>query len=298
MHHGPILEPGIINTPERDRRVQLTFLGTAASEGYPNAFCGCPACTAARTSGGRNIRRRSSALIDNDLLIDIGPDLMASSWSLGVPLHGIRYALQTHEHTDHLDPSHFFSRSAGCGVPDVQELAWYSSSGAGALAADRLREEGGLVVMERLNLRHHPIAPYSSTSIGPYRVYSVPANHGDGIEAMLHAIEREGRQLFYATDTGSLPDEVWQALAREGWVFDVVVMDHTFGFAGRARTHLNAEQFREQIAEMRRFGLIHPATRIFATHLAHHSNPLHDHLVTIGAEHGYEIAYDGLRVEV
>jgi len=284
--------------------VRLTFLGTAASEGYPNAFCGCTACTAARSTGGRNIRRRSSALIDDDLLIDVGPDLMAASWSLNVPLHGVRYALQTHEHLDHLDPSHFFSRSAGCGVPDVQELAWYSSSGAGAMAAGRLRagatatllQEPALI--ERLSLRHVPIAPYQSTSIGPYRVYSVPANHGEGIEAMLHAIERDGRQLFYATDTGTLSDEVWQALANEGWVFDVVAMDHTFGMAARARTHLNAEQFREHIDEMKRFGLIHPGTRVFATHLAHHSNPLHDELVSFGAEYGYEIAYDGLVVEI
>lgn len=284
--------------------MRLTFLGTAASEGYPNAFCGCAACDAARNTGGRNIRRRSSALINDDLLIDIGPDLMAASWSLNLPLHSVRYALQTHEHGDHLDPGHFFSRSASCGVPDVRELSWYSSRGAGALAAGRLRDVAGVTLLQepelmaRLSLRHQPISPYETTLIGDYRVFSVPANHGDGIEAMLHAIERNGRRLFYATDTGSLPDEVWRALAGEGWQFDLVAMDHTFGFAGRSTGHMNAEQFQEQVAAMRRYGLIRPDTRLLATHLAHHSNPLHEELARFGADRGYEIAYDGLVVEV
>jgi phosphoribosyl 1,2-cyclic phosphate phosphodiesterase len=286
--------------------VRLTFLGTAASEGYPNAFCGCSACDAARAMGGRNIRRRSSALINDDLLIDFGPDLMAASWSLNLPLHTVRYALQTHEHNDHLDPGHFFSRSATCGVPGVQDLGWYSSRGAGALAASQLLAGTGRPtalmddpeLMARLNLRHYPIAPYETTWIGDnrYRVFSVPATHGNGIEAMLHAIERDGRRLFYATDTGPLPEAVWQALAGDGWRFDLVAMDHTFGFAGRSTGHMNAEQFLEQIAAMRRYELIGQDTRLLATHLAHHSNPLHDELAAFAAEHGYEIAYDGLVV--
>jgi phosphoribosyl 1,2-cyclic phosphate phosphodiesterase len=284
--------------------VRLTFLGTAASEGYPNAFCGCGPCNNARAAGGPNIRRRSSALIDEALLIDIGPDLMSASWSLGVPLHGIRYVLQTHEHQDHLDLSHFHSRSAGCGVPNVQELTWFASESAGAFAANRFQAGAGATLLqdpafvERFNFRHQPLAFHQATEIGPYRVFSVPANHGSGIDAMLHAIERDGRCLFYATDTGTLTDGVWESLASDGWVFDAVVMDHTFGMVGRSGGHMNHEQFREHIAEMERFGLIHHDTRIFATHLAHHSNPLHDELVAFGSQHGYEIAFDGLVVDV
>ena len=32
--------------------MNLTFLGTAASEGYPDAFCGCANCERARDLGG------------------------------------------------------------------------------------------------------------------------------------------------------------------------------------------------------------------------------------------------------
>ena len=284
--------------------MRLTFLGTAASEGYPNAFCGCIPCNDARAAGGQNIRRRSSALIDDELLIDFGPDLMSASSSLGVPLHGIRYVLQTHEHQDHLDLSHFHSRSASCGVPDVQELTWFASDTAANYAASRFLPNSDASLfnqsefIERFSLRHHPLAFHDTTDVGPYRVFSVPANHGSGIDAMLHAIERAGRRLFYATDTGTLPTEVRESLANEGWVFDVVAMDHTFGMVGRSGGHMNHEQFREHIDEMRRFGLLHDGSRIFATHMAHHSNPLHDELVAFGSENGYEIACDGLVVNL
>jgi phosphoribosyl 1,2-cyclic phosphate phosphodiesterase len=254
--------------------------------------------------GGPNIRRRSSALVETDLLIDFGPDVMAASADLDVPLHTVRYVLQTHEHDDHLDISHFFSRSSSCGVPEVQVLTWLASSSAARRAASLLRDGATTdlfqqpELIEKLSLVHRGVTKYGRTDIGPYRIFSVPAIHGDGIDALLHAVERDGRRLFYATDTGTLPSEVWITLASEGWVFDVVAMDHTFGTMGRSGGHLNGEQFREHIAAMKQHGLLHENSRIFATHIAHHSNPLHDELVAMAARHGYEVAFDGLVVNV
>ena len=118
--------------------MKLTFLGTSASEGFPNAFCDCDNCTAARQAGGPSLRKRSSALINQDLLIDLGPDLMAAAQQHGVSLAQLNYCLQTHEHEDHLDPSHFGSRSAFCGVHGNPRLHWYASQGAIAKAASGL----------------------------------------------------------------------------------------------------------------------------------------------------------------
>ena len=114
--------------------MQLLFLGTSASEGYPNAFCACENCEAARKAGGPSLRKRSAALIDGELLIDMGPDLMAASLQHGVPLANVRYCLQTHEHSDHFDPSHFSSRSPACGVLDAPRLHYYASHNALARA--------------------------------------------------------------------------------------------------------------------------------------------------------------------
>ena len=50
--------------------MKLTYHGTAAAEAFPGMFCTCDTCERARKAGGRNIRGRSQALVNDDLLID------------------------------------------------------------------------------------------------------------------------------------------------------------------------------------------------------------------------------------
>ena len=42
--------------------------------------------------GGRSLRKRSAVLINNDLLIDLGPDIMAASQMHACPLDDVRTA--------------------------------------------------------------------------------------------------------------------------------------------------------------------------------------------------------------
>jgi phosphoribosyl 1,2-cyclic phosphate phosphodiesterase len=287
--------------------MRLRFLGTAASEGYPDAFCDCANCRRARERGGRSLRRRSAALIDDELLIDFGPDLMAAALMDGISLAGVRYCLQTHEHSDHLDPSHFQSRSALCGVHGNPTLEYYATEGALTTVAAALGAwtDRGLfdpAVGDRYNLSARPIAPFQLFEVGPYRVHSLQALHDpDQLVALLYLIERDGRCLFYATDTGELPEETWAYLASfrsAGGRIHLVAMDHTFGLQGRVVGHMNWEQFTEQTARLRSEGVLAAEARVFAHHLAHHSHPSHEELAVFAAERGYEIAYDGLVVEV
>jgi phosphoribosyl 1,2-cyclic phosphate phosphodiesterase len=284
--------------------VRATFLGTAASEGYPDAFCACANCERARALGGPSLRKRSSLLINDDLLIDLGPDVMAASLMHGTSLAGVRYCLQTHEHADHLDPSHFLSRSPHCGVIGAPRLAFYATPralefafrGMGKHASiEELRATG---MSEALNLSIHPVEPFQTFAVGPYRVTSVRANHDPRIVPLLYVIERDGRTLFYGTDTGAIPEETWAALSAGEYRFNVVVLDHTFGLKDRASGHCNREQFLEQVARMRELRLLADGARIYAHHLAHHSNPAHDELAQIAADGGYEAAYDGLTLTV
>ncbi len=50
--------------------MKLTFLGTDAATAFPLPFCKCDVCTECRELGGKNLRKRSSLLINDDLLID------------------------------------------------------------------------------------------------------------------------------------------------------------------------------------------------------------------------------------
>ena len=54
--------------------MQFQYLGTAAAEGWPAVFCRCKYCLEAQRLGGKNIRTRSQAIVNDDLLLDLPPD--------------------------------------------------------------------------------------------------------------------------------------------------------------------------------------------------------------------------------
>ena len=85
--------------------MRVLFLGTGAAEGYPAIFCECAHCTTARARGGRNLRRRSALLVNDDLLIDMGPDLVASMHATGANLGRVATMLITHSPRRSLPPS-------------------------------------------------------------------------------------------------------------------------------------------------------------------------------------------------
>jgi phosphoribosyl 1,2-cyclic phosphate phosphodiesterase len=118
------------------------------------------------------------------------------------------------------------------------------------------------------------------------------------ISPHLYAIERDGRSLFYATDTGPLAEPAWNVLREWGGSFHVVVLDHTFGMSERSTGHLNADQFVETFERLRDEGRLSADCRVYAHHLAHHSNPDHETLVAYAKTRGYDVAFDGLTVDI
>lgn len=284
--------------------MKLQFLGTAAAEGVPSVFCRCATCEAARRHKGKDIRRRASVLINDELLIDMGPDLFNVGYENGISLGDIKWTLQTHPHDDHLDAGSFFSRNEGTLVSGLQPMIWYTNQ-SGVDRMDVLTGSKPGTFLSEENQRRHAmtislIEPWEAFSFGHYNVQSVAANHDDRAKAMLFAIEdtTSGGRVFYGTDTGPLPDNTWERLAALGWSFDVFVLDHTIGTGPRNQRHLNAEQFLEEVAHARSLRLLSDRTRVIAHHFAHHSNPPHDEFVAIAAKSGYEPAWDGLVVDV
>ena len=284
--------------------MDLTFLGTSAANAYPEAFCSCSNCQHARAEGGRSLRVRSSALVNRDLLLDLGPDIMAAAQMHGIDLTGVRYCLQTHPHADHMDLSHLLSRSPGFGVVGAPRLHLYASPATLERADKTFRRdmsEHGLFdpgAKEELNLALHPIQPLQPVRVGPYRITAYLANHAPGLGAYLYAIEHEGRSMFYGIDTAALTEDTWEALGQRRTPFDLVVLDHTYGPEEEGTDHLSARQLIEHARRMRACGLLKYDGRVFGTHIAHEGNPPHSKLAAFASAHGYEIAYDGLTVTV
>ena len=284
--------------------MRITFLGTAAANAFPEAFCKCRNCAQARLLGGPSLRKRSAALINNDLLIDLGPDIMSASQMHGCPLDDVRYCLQTHPHADHLDLSHLLSRSPAFGVVGAPVLEFYASRQTAMRAADTFTRDladYSLLSPEaekHLNFRIHEVQPLEFFAVGPYSVMAFPANHAPGMGAMLYSITSEGRTIFYGTDTAELLEETWQAFRLHRFRFDLVILDHTYGAEQTGSDHLSAHQVIAHGNRLREEGTLSPHGRIFATHIAHEGNPAHADLVSSAAQQRYEVAYDGLVVTV
>lgn len=283
----------------------ITFLGTSAANAFPEAFCRCPRCEQARALGGPSLRKRSSVLINADLLIDLGPDIETASQWHGVSLANVKYCLQTHPHADHMDLSHLLSRSPGFGTVGAPCLHFYASQETMQKGAETfVRDLEGYSLLSpeaeaRLNLKLHVVEPFQTVAAGGYRVTPFPASHAPGMGALLYAVEEDGKCVFYGADTAALSEETWQAFRSLKMRFDVVMLDHTYGPDQiPPDAHMSAQHVIECIRRMREEGILAKSGRVYATHIAHEGNPPHPELVDFARRHGYEVAYDGLVVEV
>ena len=82
--------------------MKIQFLGTGASPSTPLPFCQCQVCRQARYVGGKNLRKRSSIIINEDMIVDIGPDIMSASYTYNISISDVAICLQTHFHEDPL----------------------------------------------------------------------------------------------------------------------------------------------------------------------------------------------------
>ena len=287
--------------------MKLTFLGTGAGEGYPGYWCECPHCTYARKHRGKNLRTNSSMVIDEELLIDIGPSCFDNAARFGVNLSKIKTLLVTHPHEDHLQPQHLYWRNTdesllpltyvekmrhgGPRFTDIPQLNIYGNS----FVMETLRKS--LDDMEELKINLHEIKEGKEEKTDGYRILPVRGNHGPQ-RGFSHSyiIQKDGQSLLYALDSGSY-DEDQFALIQE-YQYDAVIMEGTTGLNEQYGGHMclmNNIRIRDRLKENK---CLRENSRFLLTHLSPHWCPPHDWYESIVASEGLELAYDGLQIEV
>ena len=282
--------------------MEITFLGTSAATSCPLMFCRCKVCEQARKLGGPDFRKRSSLLINKDLLIDLGPDIMSASFMHGVSIADIRYCLQTHSHSDHFDASHLSTRIPEYASENVPFLELYASNATLKKMSEMLKADGYIdnildpKEQKLLSMTVFPVKALQTFNIGKYQVTAFPTNHDRSVDSLLYAITEDNFSIFYGTDTDILPEETWKGFHNKKIKFDIVILDLTYGPDIEGGGHLNANQFIEHIQRMKDENLLKKNARIFATHISHEGNSIHSEMVEYGKKYGYEIAYDGLIV--
>jgi adenosylcobinamide kinase/adenosylcobinamide-phosphate guanylyltransferase len=250
--------------------VKIQLLGTGSADGWPNAFCTCASCSAARRDG--HVRGQTGALIDDALLIDCGPEIPAAAARHGADFSRVRIMLFTHAHPDHVGPAALLFRH------------WAKSHDAGP--GEPLEVYAPQQVLEQLKpwiapddpVTLHLIEANQTVVVAGYSVRAIAAAHGDpgadgiGAALLFDITGPSGTRLLYATDTGPLPDATVAAVRDAR--FDVVLLEETFGdHVSHDTDHLDLNTFPEQLRRLREVGALTEDCDVVAVHLSHHNPP-------------------------
>ena len=279
--------------------MKLTFLGTAAAEAIPALFCECPTCREAMVNKGKDIRRRTCYLIDDDTLVDFGPDIFAQTLTFGVDLLKIQRIPFTPAHEDHFN----------CVDPEWRHPGY-------SRVTSNIDIYGNMRVMNRiatcmidnldnynlddLHMNRHVVRGGDTLRAGDLDVLAIPANHSPYEEALTYFFTRNGKTLLIANDTGYWKSNAWDVVAAKAPKIDIAVLESTCGtkypnvFDGHMG--LNATvAMRNRLAELH---LIDESTQVFTTHFSHNGVGSHQSLIEAFSPYGIVVAYDGLTVEV
>jgi len=283
--------------------MKIQFLGTAAAEAIPGIFCDCPVCREAREKKGRFVRTRAQQLIDDSLLIDYGPDTYMHSLEYDINLSQIDNVLITHVHDDHFTAQQTQYRTTSFSNAVKNETLTFF--GSEDMVAEVMKEPDLVKrFTNQTRVRFHVLKPFETTSVGEYEVTALPARHGTP-HPFVYAIIREGKSYLLLNDTGRLLPETYDWLAKSGIVFDAVSFDCTFGFVntlekyGEVVGHMGLiDNFAVKQALISQ-GNIDECTICIVTHFSHNGKDVgYEDMLKHTDTYGFELAYDGMIVEV
>ena len=270
--------------------MKITYLGTSAAEGFPAVFCNCRHCIDARKLGGKNIRTRSQAIINNDLLIDLPADTYSHFLNNGIQGDLIENLLITHSHGDHFYIGELEMRSGAFAKNmRVPVLGIYCGQGV----YDKLSEKN------YANNEFNKIDVFTPVNVGNYRVTSFPANHFYSDDARFYLIEGE-KTILYAHDTGFFYDEVFGYLEENNVKLDLISMDCTNIDIPieDIHPHMGIENINRLVAKLTDMGVITDKTIRVINHFSHNARPIHHELEQRVKDYGYIVSYDGLTIEI
>ena len=278
--------------------MHLKYFGSAAAEGIPAMFCTCPVCETARRRGGKEIRTRSQAQVDGKLLIDFPPDTNYHALYGGLNLPAVTACILTHSHQDHLYGEDFENRKPGFAHNREvdrdydQPLRVYAT----AKAMERVRladtarlETGGVIEL-------HEISAYEPFAVDDFTVTALTADHNQDFGPVIYIIERGGKTMLYANDTGYFPEETWDYLARVKPKFDFVSLDCTGMTEDYRRGHMGLAADAETRSRLEAIGCAGPGTIFCAHHFSHNGRLNHEELVREAEKIGFLVSYDGMEI--
>ena len=286
----------------------MLFLGTAAAEGYPDPMCSCSSCLLALQSDDPKLKRRRAALLlDEENMVDFGPDVMHACTEYGRSLAKLKNVFLTHVHEDHFSLWNF--GYAFMSVTEKSPMTLYLSQEAhdGLMRIKKMMKE----VSPSLDLeltegekfyQMKALEPYREYDIDSMRVLTLRGRHQGympGESSLNYVFKSPQKTVLYACDTGRFYEESYEALQAN--TLDIAIIEGTFGMTELRPEagHLDRLSLCAVIDRLIKQGTITCSTRILITHIAHKGIYTHyDYEAYLQQRYGNRacVAYDGLEI--
>lgn len=278
--------------------MKLTYLGTAAAEGWPAIFCNCEYCKKAKDLGGKNIRTRSQALINDDLLIDFPADTYNHMLNNRLDLSRVKYCFVTHSHIDHFEPTDLIMRMESCYAHNMTEPTLHIYGNKAVL--DRFKHFVRDTEEEDVppSVTANEIEAYDVITAGKYTITALPAYHAPKENPLIYIITDGEKTLLYLHDTGLPFDEVYDYLERNKIKADLVSYDCTYVALTSAGGHMGLDSVPIVKARLEEIGVCGEGCKHIVNHFSHNGMLLHDELCEAAEKLGFMTSYDGMVVEI
>ena len=274
--------------------MKIKYLGTAAYEGIPSLFCQCETCKKSIKLGGRNLRSRSQALVNDDLLLDFPPDTVWHFQNYKIDFSKINNCLITHSHSDHFYLEDMaIIRNDYCHTQNYK-INYYSGDAVYQSTNKLITDEP----QKYENMSVTKVEQGKIYTIGKYKVMPLRANHALNTTPLFYAISDGDKSILYAHDTGYFSDEVFELL-REFKKFDLVSLDCTGAIQrGWMDGHMCVETNIKIFEKLEKEGLINKDTIKVVNHFSHNGKATYDELKEFTKDLGIIVSYDGLEITI
>lgn len=277
--------------------MEIQYLGTAAAEGWPALFCDCQICRRARELGGKDLRTRTQAIIDNTLLIDFPPDTYTHALKYSLKLGQIQHLLITHSHMDHFFPVELIHRHEHFGHNAKGMLHVYGNEAVEKAFYDAVLIDRFKVHPLDDSVKFIRLKPFEDFTADGYHIIPLPADHDKRETCLIYIIEKDGKCLLYGHDTGlNLSREAWDCIFDHK--YDLISMDATMGKKKIDGYHMGLPDDIEFARILEEKGSIDSHTVRVINHFSHNGEMTHGELEQFAQAHGMLAAYDGMKVVV
>jgi len=256
----------------------IKFLGTSSGWPIPRIGCDCLQC---KSKDPRDKRLRPCVLINDEVLVDAGPDIYQQFIKFGV--NNIKAILLTHAHPDHILGFHDLSK-----LPGAKKIPLYCS-----LESKKILNRNFIMA----KFEYRIFKPQDKLKVGGLEVESFPVEHSKmvptvGFRVNLKSRLRQGFggqvKFVYIPDMETICKKSERYLKNA----DVLVLDgstkHKIIFA-----HMSIPEEIKMVWRLK-------AKKIYFTHIGHKTGT-HKELTKFVQGLGgkrFEVAYDGMGIKL